>query len=92
MGFEEAQGQPLVNWSGEPEGEVLAGLLAALKERVGARRRMENIIRMMGAQPSLPSIEPLQVAPDEDADLEENATAKQRRQLCQMSFRHRNPV
>lgn len=68
LGFEEAQGQPLVNWTGEPDGEVLAGLLAALSDRLGARRKMDNVLRMLANQPELPAIEPMTVIDNEERE------------------------
>ncbi|MEO0872242.1 MAG: SUMF1/EgtB/PvdO family nonheme iron enzyme [Pseudomonadota bacterium] len=68
LGFEEAQGQPLVNWTGEPDGEVLAGLLAALAERLGERRQLDNILRLLASQPALPPVEPITVMDDEEDD------------------------
>jgi len=68
LGFEEAQGQPLVNWRGEPQGEVLAGLLAALGERLGARRRSENVLRLLAGAAPLAPVEPLQVGDAERAE------------------------
>ena len=68
LGFEEAQGQPLVNWTGEAEGEVLAGLLAALADKLGERRRADNIIRLIANLPELPQLRPLDIQPDDVAD------------------------
>ncbi len=61
LGFEEAQGQPLVNWTGEPDGEALAGLIDAITARLGERRRSENVVRLISGLPALPEIEPMSV-------------------------------
>ena len=69
LGFEEAQGQPLVNWTGEPDGERLSGLLVALAERLGERRRSENVIRLIEGLPALPAVEPILAIEEEEADV-----------------------
>ncbi len=66
LGFEEAQGQPLVNWTGEAGGEGLSGLLAALANLLGERRRSENVIRLIGQMPALPPVAPMLQVEDED--------------------------
>lgn len=68
LGFEEAQGQPLVNWSGEAEGEVLSGLLMALSLLLGERRRADNIIRLIGRMEPLAAIEPMLHVQEEEAE------------------------
>ncbi len=70
LGFEEAQGQPLVNWTGEADDETLAGLLAALQSRLGERRRSENVIRLIRTLPALPKVEPMVVIDPEETELD----------------------
>ena len=60
LGLGQAHGQTLVNWVGEAGSETLAGLLKALEEKVGKRKRSENVIRIMDQLPPLPSIEPIE--------------------------------
>jgi formylglycine-generating enzyme required for sulfatase activity len=72
VGFEEAQGQPLVNWAGEADEDTLAGLLVALKSKLGERRRAENVIRLINSLPALPRVEPMIVTDPAEAEASGN--------------------